>query len=126
MTTTVQQAQIRKNDQGHSGDGVCQSCGAPPLSLRRSAPCPGRTKTHPLAPLVLALFEHTSVVDVTDVAYALAGALVRPSKGQKAYRIVAADVLGYLWHQGVLVRHGEGDLLRPADGGFWYTLAGNE
>jgi len=68
------------------------------------------------------MFERTTVVDVTDVAHALADAIIRPSKGRNAYRIVAADVLGYLWHQGVLVRHGHGNEGRPEDGGSWYTL----
>lgn len=80
--------------------------------------------THPLAPVVLTLFERFHEVDVTMAALALAGAFVHPSKGRNAYRIVAADVLGYLWHQGILVRHtqGNGNERRPEDGGFWYTL----
>jgi hypothetical protein len=79
--------------------------------------------THPLTPLVLAMFESTTALDVTDVSLALAGASVHPSKGRTAYRIVAADVLGYLWHRGVLVRHGQGSERCPEDGGFWYTRA---
>lgn len=86
-------------------------------------PVPLPQQTHPLAPFVIGLFEKTAILDVTEVAYGLAGALVRPTKGRQAYRIVAADILGYLCHQGVLVQHtnGHGNPRRPEDGGFWYT-----
>src|SRR2546423_5103771 len=82
---------------------------------------------HPLAPVVLALFAHETTLDVTMVSDALAGGGVSPAKGQRAYRIVAADVLGYLWCSGALVRHGHCDAPRcPERGGWYYTLASQD
>lgn len=88
----------------------------------------GTTKRpHPLASLVLDMLTCTTVVDVTDLAMALAGSMMYPAKCRKAYRIVAADVLGYMWQQGVLERHGVVENpRRPEDGGYWYTLAQKE
>jgi hypothetical protein len=96
------------------------------MSTTHAAPRDGKTKTHPLAHVVLAQFERMDAIDVTDIAIILAGALVHPAKGREAYRIVAADVLGYLWHQGALVRHGTGNPASPERGGFWYTRAARQ
>ena len=65
-----------------------------------------------VGPVVLAMFERATEVDVTDVSPSPGPVYTRP--GAQAYRIVAADVLGYLWHQGALVRHGAGNSATPS------------
>jgi hypothetical protein len=77
---------------------------------------------HPLAPFVLALFDAETTLDVTMVSVALAGALVHPAKGRNAYRIVAADVLEWLYATGGVERYGHADPRFPERGGWSYTL----
>jgi hypothetical protein len=83
---------------------------------------PQRPSTHPLAPLVLGLFAQESTLDVAIVTVALMGCtFLSPAKGNRAYRIVAADVLGCLWDAGHLVRHGTANPCCPERGGWYYT-----
>jgi hypothetical protein len=71
------------------------------------------TKPHPLEPVVMQAFADREVHDPTSLGYALAGAIVMPRKGSRAYQTVAADVLGYMFSQGKLIRDDIG----------WYRLA---
>lgn len=74
-------------------------------------------KPHPLHNVVLKAFDGREVHDSTTLAVALAGATTLSGKGgpagMRAYQRVAADVLGYMADQGVLIVDGEG----------WYRLA---
>ena len=84
--------------------------------------CPQRPCKHPLAPLVLGLFATETTLDVAIVTVALMGCtFLSPAKGNRAYRIVAADVLGCLWDAGHLVRHGAANPRCPEKGGWYYT-----
>jgi hypothetical protein len=77
--------------------------------------------------MVLALAEKGQMIDVTTVAAALAGAThfigANADKGQKAYRVVAADVLGCMADCGALVQSGPwSNPKRPEDGGPAFTV----
>jgi hypothetical protein len=80
--------------------------------------------THPLEPIVLAMAERDEIIDVASVAPRLAGGLFfrgkAAGKGTRAYRIVAADVLGYMASAGRLVQHGDWGA-KPEDGGPFFT-----
>lgn len=76
---------------------------------------------HPLAEIVMGMFEKHDALDVTIVAGEL-GSPSRPAKGPQAYRIVAADVLCILHEQGRIVRQGRIKPGKAEDGGHWYTL----
>jgi len=81
-----------------------------------------RAARHPLESFVLAAIKKRGLTDATDVAYDLAGALMRPKRGRDAYRIVAADILERMNSDGRLTRQGSGDHKRPDHGGFVYII----
>jgi hypothetical protein len=64
------------------------------------------TKPHPLESIVWNAFAENDYQDGSSLAYFLAGASVRG--GNKAYRTVALDVLGYMEDQGLLERDRHG------------------
>lgn len=74
-------------------------------------------KPHPLEGLVLKAFKEHAVLDVTLLIPYLSGTTSFMGRGavtgNRAYRTVAKDVLGYMQCQGRLVRDGVG----------WYRLA---
>lgn len=78
------------------------------------------SRPHPLESVVLRMADAGEILDVTTVACALAGGLFREKKGRNAYRVVAADVLGYMTSQGKLIQHGDFGP-RPEDGGPYFT-----
>jgi hypothetical protein len=59
---------------------------------------------HPLEGVVMQAFAKRPAHDAITIAYALAGAIVRPSKGARAYRTVATDVIGYMAEQGKIAQ----------------------
>lgn len=72
---------------------------------------------HPLEHMAWKAFAENDHQDGTTLAYFLAGASVRGG-GNKAYRTVALDVLGYMEDQGLLYR--EGGWWRPYQ---WHKTA---
>ena len=83
------------------------------------------TRHRPLEPIVLAMAENREVIDVSSVSCRLAGGCIFmgkwASKGNRAYRIVAADLLGYMADAGRLEQHGEFGP-KPEDGGPYFTV----
>ena len=79
------------------------------------------SRPHPLESVALRMADAGEILDVTTVACALAGGLFREKKGRNAYRVVAADVLGYMTSQGKLIQHGDFGP-RPEDGGPYFTV----
>lgn len=80
---------------------------------------------HPLEHIALqAARRHGNVIDVTDLAYELAGSVVRgPEKGNGAYRIVAADILCVMHQQGKLEQFAPWTSKRcPEKGGAYFRL----
>jgi len=81
-------------------------------------------KPHPLEEIVLSMAKTGEIVDVSSVSYKLAGGFfVGNKKANKAYRLVAADVLCYMTDQGKLVQHGEWDSKDISEGGPRFSLA---
>lgn len=82
-------------------------------------------KQHPLEPFILKMAENGEILDVSNVASCISGVTVFHGKGaikgEKAYRVVAADVLGYMASAGRLDQHGEFGA-NPEDGGPYFTL----
>jgi hypothetical protein len=72
---------------------------------------------HPLEPFVLDLLQRRPHIDVAILAPELSGCTTflgrRAATGNKAYRVVAEDVLGCMASDGTLQRTREG----------WYVLA---
>lgn len=98
---------------------------------------------HPLEPLVMKSFAEAEEVYASSLPHAkpmvsewsvarqLSGAdnITSPGgsdKGNRAYSIVASDVLGFMVCAGRLVRHGSGNKRCPEKGGFYYTLTDKE
>jgi hypothetical protein len=75
------------------------------------------TRPHPLHGAVVEIFRRDPHQDVTTLAIALSGCTgfsgKGAAKGDRAYRVVAEDVLGYMHSQGHLARDEHG----------WYVLA---
>jgi hypothetical protein len=74
------------------------------------------TELHPLHQTVVAIFRRDPYQDVAKLAVELSGCRFlgkRAAGSNKAYRIVAADVLDYMLSQGHLTRDEHG----------WYLLA---
>ncbi len=84
---------------------------------------------HPLEHIIIAMAEANKILDVSSVSSTLSGDVVfrgkDADKGHKAYRIVAADVLGYMTHAGRLEMHGLFGKY-PEDGGPWFSLTNQE
>jgi hypothetical protein len=83
------------------------------------------SKKHPLEHIVEAMAKSGKIIDVSILSVELSGASVftgkDSTKGTKAYRIVAADVLSYMELEGRLERHGcWGN--NKEDGGPWFTV----
>ena len=65
---------------------------------------------HPLEPIILSMAAKHHILDVPLVAHGLSGGGFRgrsATKGTLAYRIVAADVLGYMADSGRLEQIGD-------------------
>jgi len=75
---------------------------------------------HKLEYLIFEILDKQEKIDVTDLSHYLC-ACTSPSKGVKAYRIVAADILEAATNGERLIRHGNGDNKSPERGGFYYT-----
>ncbi|OQX25258.1 MAG: hypothetical protein BWK80_16525 [Desulfobacteraceae bacterium IS3] len=81
-------------------------------------------KPHPLEEIVLSMAKSGEIVDVSSVSYKLSGGFfVGNQRANKAYRLVAADVLSYMTDQGKLVQHGEWDSKDISKGGPCFSLA---
>ncbi|MBK5966824.1 hypothetical protein CCR95_22805 [Thiocystis minor] len=82
-------------------------------------------KKHPLEWIVLEMANQNDRIDVSNVASRLSGVTVfhgrDASKGTKAYRVVAADVLGCMASAGRLEQHGEWGG-KPEDGGPFFSV----
>ena len=86
------------------------------------------TKPHPLEYAVWKIFERYEEkaigdrgveLDLVHITLGLAGGGLRQQRGDKAYRIVAEDVLGYMTGQGKLVMDGRSARSkRVSDGGY--------
>ena len=81
---------------------------------------------HPLEFIVEDMLEKNEIVDVSGVAARLSQVTLLYgnsfSKGNKAYRIVAADVLRYMTAAGRLTQHGDfASGTRPEAGGPWFS-----
>lgn len=79
---------------------------------------------HPLEYIVFHMARENEIIDVTTVAYRLSGAFLRgrdSAKGRKAYRMVAADLLGYMTTAGRLEMHGDFGK-HPEEGGPYFLL----
>jgi hypothetical protein len=77
---------------------------------------------HPLGSFVFKLAEENKIIDVCSLAMELCGnAIFKAEKGNRAYRIVAADVLGYMTCEGILKQHGSYHG-QPEKGGPYFTL----
>ena len=86
---------------------------------------PGQMNMHPLESIVIEMANKKKIIDVSSVASQLSGATVFHGKGArkgiKAYRIVAADVLGYMASAGRLEQHGAWEK-NHEDGGPYFSL----
>ena len=82
------------------------------------------TKPHPLEWVIIEMAKAGKIIDVSSVAPALCGGiLLNSDKGNNAYRIVAADVLGYMAIDGRLIQHGEwANKRKPEQGGPHFSL----
>jgi hypothetical protein len=88
-------------------------------------------KSHPLECVVIEIFADFAgrgfiELNLSDIAYGLAGACIATGKdwarGDKAYRTVAEDVLGYMAGQGKLIITRVGKTGRVRDGGYYWQL----
>jgi hypothetical protein len=72
---------------------------------------------HPLQDFALAAFDDHDVHDASSMSYRLAGSAIMESRGQKAYRTVAEDLLSVLEQQGLIEKddHGYGWYRRVKD-----------
>jgi hypothetical protein len=71
---------------------------------------PPASMPHPLEPVVLEIASRVGLLDVPKLAHELCGCCVfrgrRAASGNRAYHIVAEDVLGYMFNRGRLaIRH---------------------
>ena len=81
---------------------------------------------HPLEFIVVDMLEKNEIVDVSGVAARLSRVTLLNgnsfSKGNKAYRIVAADVLRYMTAAGRLTQHDDFvSKTQPEAGGPWFS-----
>jgi hypothetical protein len=70
---------------------------------------------HPLQDFALAAFDDREVQDASSMSYWLAGSVIVGSRGQKAYRTVAEDLLGVLTQRGLIEKDEHGWYHRVKD-----------
>jgi hypothetical protein len=70
---------------------------------------------HPLQDFALAVFDDHDVHDASSMSYRLAGSAIMESRGQKAYRTVAEDLLSVLAQQGLIEKDEQGWYRRVKD-----------